>query len=76
MTPLITTNSPQAITLTLPAGKNIRDYDEVIFRMTGSGIKAEYTARGIEIDTTTSSSAKIVLAGMDGWKSLKIHCAE
>ena len=72
MTPLLTTASWQAISLTLPSGKNIRDFDEIIFRMTGGSLKAEYTARGIEIDTSTTSS-RVVIAGMDGWKVLMVH---
>ena len=71
-TPLVTSANLQAITLSLREGKNIRDYDEIIFRMTGTGVKAEYTARGIEIDTSTTS-AQIVLAGIHGTKSLKIQ---
>ena len=69
---LVTSGTAQAISLTLPAGKNIRDYDDVIFRMDGTGIKAEYTARGIEIDTSTTS-AQILLAGLSSVAELKIY---
>ena len=69
---LLTSSTPQAITFTLPRGKNIRDYDRVIFRMTSSGIKSEYMARGLEIDSSTST-AQIVLAGLSNVAELKIY---
>ena len=69
---LLTSATPQAITFRLPAGKNIRDYDRILFRMTSSGIKGEYFARGLEIDSSTST-AQIVLAGLSNVAELKIY---
>ena len=69
---LLTSSTPQAITFTLPAGKNIRDYDRILFKMTSSGIKGEYFARGLEIDSSTST-AQIVLAGLSSVAELKIY---
>ena len=69
---LLTSGTPQALTFTLPAGKNIRDYDRILFRMTGTGIKGEYFARGLEIDSSTST-AQIVLAGLTNVAELKIY---
>ena len=69
---LLTSSTPQAISFTLPRGKNIRDYDRILFRMTSSGIKSEYMARGVEIDSSTST-AQIVLAGLSNVAELKIY---